>query len=98
MEEKQDMEEANLNYAGWQGEQGRTLKANLGETEFEEGSVYLAKGPCQAGRQAGRQAGFPRVIDARWPKGRFLSRAQPRMVPVGPGLFLGPSVHAHVPD
>ena len=46
MEEKQDMEEANLNYAGWQGEQGRTLKANLGETEFEEGSVYLAKGPC----------------------------------------------------
>ena len=46
VEEKQDMEEANLNYAGWQGEQGRTLKANLGETEFEEGSVYLAKGPC----------------------------------------------------
>lgn len=49
------------------------------------------------GRQAGKQAGFPRVIDARWPKGHFLSRAQPRMVPVEQDLFLGPLVHAPVP-
>ena len=45
MEEKQDRQEANLNYAGWRGEQGRTPKAHLGETELGEGNACLAKGP-----------------------------------------------------